>query len=97
MIGYWEEDCPVQTSDKDVKATVYLKKDKVLVALGNFGDIEKTVKLNFNWEKLGLQQDKVMIKAPVVKDFQNETIFQPGQSIPVKAKEGWLLIIEPKK
>lgn len=37
-----------------------------------------------------------MIKAPVVKDFQNETIFQPGQSIPVKAKEGWLLIIEPK-
>ena len=97
MIGYWEEDCPVKTSDKDVKATVYLKKDKVLVALGNFGNIEKTVKLNFNWEKLGLQQDKVMIKAPVVKDFQNETIFQPGQSIPVKAKEGWLLIIEPKK
>lgn len=97
MIGYWEEECPIQTSDKEVKATVYLQKDKVLVAVGNFGNTEKTVKLQYDWRKLGLESNNVLIKAPAITDFQNETTFQTTQPIHIQPKQGWLLVMEPQK
>lgn len=93
MLGYWDENCPVQTSSPKVKATAYVKADKVLVSIGNFGDNDTDVKLQFDWKALGLNPQKCSLTAPEVKDFQKETTFKLNELIPVKSKEGWLLIL----
>lgn len=93
MLGYWNEACPVKTSSDLVKATAYVKAGQVLIALGNFDTKDQQIRLTFDWKTLGMLPDKVKLVAPAVKDFQEETIFSPGDLISVKAKEGWLLIL----
>ena len=97
MIGYWDPDCPVTTSDPEVKATAYVKDGSTLVSVGNFSDRDKTVRLAIDWKALGLDPAKVMITVPEILNFQEETSFKPGDGIPVKSKEGWLLVLSERK
>ncbi|MEG1642902.1 MAG: DUF6067 family protein [Bacteroidales bacterium] len=93
MVGYWEEDCPVKTHSDLVKATAFVKEDKVLISIGNFDVKNQTVQLDIDWKALGMSPDRAKITAPAVTEFQEETHFKPGDLIQVKAKEGWLLIV----
>lgn len=93
MLGYWDENCPVSTNHPNVKATAYVKTDKVLISIGNFDEKDQQIRLTIDWKKLNLNPQKSQLKAPEVTDFQNETTFNINESIPVKAKEGWLLIL----
>ena len=46
MVGWWDEEVPVTTSDPMVKASVYVKPDNsMLIAIGNFGANATTVTL----------------------------------------------------
>jgi len=91
MIGYWDESCPVTTNHPDVKATVYIRPEKILIALGNFGAEDHSVRLRIDFKKLGFDPAKVTIEAPRVKDFQEKRLFGIDEPVPVKSKEGWLL------
>lgn len=95
MIGYWEEECPIHTSDEEVKATVYQYENRVLIAIGNFGEKKKAVKLQFNREKLGMDVGEFVLYAPEIDDFQESTTFKLDQPIFVEPKKGWLLLITP--
>ena len=94
MLGYWDPDCPVSVSDPEVKATAYVKDGKTLVSIGNFNERDKTVRLAIDFKALGIDPAKAKIHAPAITNFQEETTFKAGQPIPVKAKEGWMIIIE---
>ncbi|MCO5240830.1 MAG: DUF6067 family protein [Chitinophagaceae bacterium] len=94
MIGYWSGDRVIETTHPNVKATAYVKDDKVLISLGNFDTSNVTVKLMIDWGKLGLDASGYTLVAPEVANFQPAGRFSPGDEIPVKAKEGWLLILE---
>ena len=93
MLGYWDPDCPVSTSDPEVKATAYVKDGKTLVSIGNFSGKDKTIKMTVNWKAIGIDPAKAKITAPEIMNFQDETSFKAGQPIPVKSKEGWLIVI----
>jgi hypothetical protein len=94
MIGWWDGQCPIIPSDDEVKATAYVRSDRVLVAIGNFANEPKTVTLDFNWKRLRMQPDKVRMIFPPVEDFQQEGTYSPGDAITINAKEGRLIIIE---
>ncbi|MBX3242442.1 MAG: hypothetical protein KIT80_04830 [Chitinophagaceae bacterium] len=94
MIGYWSNDRIVETTHPNVKATAYVKDEKVLISLGNFDTNNVTVKLMIDWDKLGVDASGYNLVAPEVSGFQPAGRFSPGDEIPVKAKEGWLLILE---
>jgi len=94
MIGYWDESCPVTTNHPDVKATVYVRPEKVLISIGNFDTQDRTVHLIIDWKKLGLDPSKATIEAPLVDDFQKRQAFDMREPILVKSKEGWLLLLE---
>ena len=96
MIGYWDQECPVQTNHPNVKATVYVKGRKTLIAIGNFDDKDQRIKLLFDWKTLGLAPEKAILEAPEVKDFQQTETFNVDDLIPVKSKQGWLLILQEK-
>jgi len=93
MIGYWVDSCPVQTDQKDVVATVYVKKGKVLVSLASWAKAPVLCRLKIDWKALGLDPAKAKLRAPAVVDFQLEAEFAPGEPIPFEPGKGWLLII----
>ncbi|BEG99683.1 hypothetical protein BSYN_19480 [Bacteroides sedimenti] len=94
MIGYWDKESPVKTSHANVKATVYVKGKQTLIAIGNFNDKDQNIKLSFDWKTLGLTPGNTILDAPEIKDFQQAVPFGVNDTIPVKSKQGWLLILQ---
>ncbi|RLE01427.1 MAG: hypothetical protein DRI99_07355, partial [Candidatus Aminicenantes bacterium] len=97
MYGYWSPNCPVRTNEPDILTTVYLKPGEALVALASWAEETKQVKLNVDWEKLGLSPEQAVIEAPAVADFQPAAQFKPTERIPVEPAKGWLLIIKARR
>ncbi len=94
MIGWWDEDCAVETSDPEVKATAFVHKGRVLVAVGNFSGEEKRVTLTFDWKRLGLKVGKVKARIPAVENFQEENKYDFTSPLVIPAKQGNLIWIE---
>ena len=93
MVGYWDTGCPVSTSDPEVKATAYIKDDSVLISVGNFAASDKNVRLNIDWKALGFDPAKVRASLPRIENFQEETSLSISAPIPVKSKEGVLVLL----
>lgn len=70
-IGYWDESNPVKTGNKDVLASVYLKKDKVMIAMGNWTNTDQTVNLEINWKKLGFDPKSAIIEIQNIDNLQS--------------------------
>lgn len=51
------------------------------------------VRLNINWQALGLNPRRATLTAPSIANFQPAAKFSPGQPIPVTPNKGWLLIV----
>lgn len=94
MIGYWVSDNPVKTNNEDVLATVYKKSGKAMVSIASWAPQDTNIKLQIDWDKLGIDPKKATLSAPEIKNFQPAHTFSPNDEIPVKKNEGWLLIIE---
>ena len=93
MLGYWDPDCPVRSSDPEVKATVYQKYGLAIVSVGNFSSKDKTVRLEIDWKALGIDPAKATVTAPAIHNFQDETTFRPDAPLTVGGKRGWTLVI----
>src|SRR5262249_35351084 len=70
MIGYWSDNCPVHTDNDRVPATVYKKEKTALVSLASWADGPVNIHLNIDWNKLGIDPAKAVIRAPEIKNFQ---------------------------
>ncbi|HUT26252.1 MAG TPA: glycoside hydrolase domain-containing protein, partial [Sumerlaeia bacterium] len=83
MVGYWDKKPVVATSDGNVLATAYVKPRTVLVALASWAEEPTAVTLRVNWDALQMDRKKARIRAPYVKNFQEERSFAVGEAIPV--------------
>jgi hypothetical protein len=114
MIGYWSPSCPVKTDNPAVLATVYKKQGgavakngAALVAIASWAGQDTTVRLQIDWNALGIDSAHAVIEAPEIRDFQpRQTNFTAllgklDAYAPVKVEyevsvpkgKGWLLII----
>jgi hypothetical protein len=96
MKGYWEKDCPIRASHPDINATLYQKKSSSLISVASWNDYPVRFLFNIDWETLGIDSAKAVLVAPEIKDFQNYTIFNPGDSIPIEPQKGWLFYVREK-
>jgi hypothetical protein len=94
MIGYWSAHCPVKTNSDKVLVTVYKKKGLAVLSMASWADTTASVKLQIDWNLLGMDQNKVSITAPAIKDFQSQHDFAKDQMITVEKNKGWLLLIK---
>ena len=94
MIGWWNKDCPIRTGQKDILATVYQKENRCLVAIASWAEEMKQVRLETDWEKIGIDSSKVRITAPEIEDFQKFSMFTAGEAISVQPGKGYLLLFE---
>lgn len=93
MEGPWELHPVVETDHPAVRATAYIKNDRVLISIGNFSDDLHEVKLQINWEKVGIDPDAAILTAPAIKDFQDVRQFKISDRIPVLPRKGYLLYL----
>jgi hypothetical protein len=84
----------VKTDNPDILATVYQKPGKAMVSIASWAKTDTTIHLKMDWKALGIDPARATITAPAIKDFQPAREFKPGEAIPVKKEEGWLLIIK---
>jgi hypothetical protein len=91
MIGWWETNCPVRTGRDNILATAYVKPGKTLIALASWAPEKVDVRLQLDWQALGLDASKVRLLAPEVKDFQPAKEWRVGEPISIEPKRGWLI------
>jgi len=94
MIGFWEDSPLVTTNDDEVKVTTFLRKDSILLAIGNFSDLPKAVSLNIDFEKLGIDVKTSELTAPEIKDFQTAYKWKPNEKITIRPRKGWLVYLK---
>uniref|UniRef100_UPI003217A951 glycoside hydrolase domain-containing protein n=1 Tax=uncultured Draconibacterium sp. TaxID=1573823 RepID=UPI003217A951 len=98
MIGYWDSNNPVKTGSKDTYATAYVKKGKqTLIAIATWAQNDDEVKLDINWETIGLKQSKAEFYAPAIEGYQDENKWAPNEKITVPKGKGFLIIVREKK
>lgn len=96
MIGYWDDQPIVTTSNKDVLATAYLRDKKILISTASWAKENSDVKLTIDFKRAGLNPDKVKITAPFIDKFQPVKIFGINEEITIEPTKGWLLIVEER-
>jgi len=94
MIGYWSSHCPVKTGNDKVLVTVYKKKGFALLSMASWADTTTQVKLQIDWKALGMDESRISITAPAIKDFQPAQNFTKDEMITVENNKGWLLVIK---
>ncbi len=94
MIGYWCDDCPVQTGRKDILATVYRGKKKTLISIASWAKGKQEIRLNIDWKALGIDPANAVLRAPESVGFQPGATWKPTDPIVVEENRGWLIILE---
>ena len=96
MIGWWEKEVPVTTGRSDVLATVYRKDGKSLIAIASWSKQTAHIKLQIDWNKLGINQGRARVTAPELEGLQTASSLLPNQDISISSGKGYLLLIEQK-
>lgn len=98
MIGYWEDNAPITTTNDKILATTYVNKNgEVLVSVASWAPQEAEFALNVDWKALGLDPTKVQIWQPAVSEFQDEATYAADAKIKVEPKKGYMLILRETK
>ena len=93
MFGYWAPTVQVKTGRDDVKATVYRRNGRSLVAVASWAPETVNVTLDVDWKALGLNGAQAKINAPEVKGLQTARTIAVGESISIAPGKGILLIV----
>ena len=96
MIGYWDKNCPVTSSNDSVKITVYKGKIQTIIAVANFGQTEKSAFLKVNYQQLGLDKTRASFSIPFILRYQNKKQFASLDNLVIPAKKGYLIVVENK-
>jgi hypothetical protein len=91
-IGYWDEAIPLKTGNSEILASVYLKKNKIMIALGSWAKTDQTISLDIDWKKIGMNPENVKIEIPNIDGLQKEGSADLKDVI-VSASQGLIIII----
>jgi len=90
--GYWDSKNPVKTNNKDILASVYISKDKIMIALASWAKTDQTITLNIDWKTTGINPATAKIEIPTIEGLQT-TSFADVKNLIVPASKGIIVII----
>lgn len=96
MFGYWLDNSPVKISEKELRSTIYLHSNRILIAIGSWSDEDKNIKLDIDWKMLGFDKKKTSLFSPQISGLQKKKKFNPELSIKIEKNRGLILILEDK-
>lgn len=94
MMGYWVSYNPVKTGRSDILATSFVKDGKVMIAIASWAKKDSEVKLQIDWEKLGIDPDKAKLTAPAIKGFQEGFTLSAKDKIKIPKDKGYIFILK---
>ncbi len=92
-IGYWDAANPLRTGHKDILASVYRKEGKVMIAVGNWTDIDQSVSLSIDRKKLGLDPERTITEIPAIDNLQEAGEADVSQ-LRIPASKGLIIIVK---
>jgi hypothetical protein len=93
MVGYWAKSAPVRTGSDSVLATVYIRPERILIALASWSSSAERISLEIDWKALGLDPTGSRLSMPDVGDLQAGS--SSGVHAPVTIEPGkgaWLIL-----
>ena len=94
IMGYWDNENPVKTTNKEVLSTIYNKDDKTLIVLGNWTSHEQNTTIHIDWEKLGYNPSKIRIEIPEIEHLQEKSsIDNLNDILNIPASKGLIIIV----
>lgn len=96
MLGYWVNRSPIKTNQKNIKSTIYINKDKVLIAIGSWSDKDEKIQLKIDWKKLGINKKDAQLSCPEINGLQRFDTFKVEQPIHIEKNRGLILILKKK-
>lgn len=93
MFGFWNKEVPIRTDNCNLYATVYQSDKEVIIALANWGSESHLCKLYIDWDKLGLDPNKVKAVMPYIEEFQQAKKINLDEPLRVNANEGNLIVL----
>ena len=93
MLGWWAPSVPVKTGRDDVKATVFRRNGRAMVAVASWATAPVTVTLDVNWKALGIDATRAAFEVPAVKGLQEARTLKPGDGMTLAPGKGIILII----
>lgn len=96
MIGYWDKNCPITSSNDSVKVTLYKGKMQTIIAVANFGQTAQSTSLKVNYYQLGLDRSKVEFRVPFILRYQDKKQLASLENLDIPAKKGYLIVIQDK-
>lgn len=94
MMGYWEENCPVQTGDPDILATVFRRSDRAMIVLASWAEESRDIQLVYDWSTLGFGEELVdTLVAPPLTGLQSARSLTSDETISVEPAGGGILIL----
>jgi len=97
MIGYWVKNAPIKTSNRGIRSTIYLHKDRIMIAIGSWSPENEDVTLKIDWKKIKFSKDKAVLISPKIIGLQEFKEFTVGKPITVKGNKGIILILKNGK
>jgi hypothetical protein len=91
FIGYWDAENPVKTNNENILASVYLKENSMMVAIGNWSDEVQKISLSVDWKKLGMNPSSAIVEVPEIVDLQDAAIADLN-NLTIPASKGLILI-----
>ncbi|MEA1949998.1 MAG: DUF6067 family protein, partial [Planctomycetota bacterium] len=94
-LGYWDPNCPVKTSARDVFASVYTNDGKALICIGSWAADTTPLTLSVDWHALGMDPAKVRITVPDIGSVQKpQKTFDIARPISIEPGKGIVIGIE---
>jgi len=93
MKGFWESDCPVKTSNKNIEATVYAGDNESIIAIANWTALEQITSVSIAWSRLGMEEASTDVFIPEISGFQSGQKLPGLNKIKVPAKEGLIIVL----
>ena len=90
--GYWDEQCPVKTDNKDLPATVFVNGDQALVVIANWTDLPQTAKILIDEKALGFKPTKFTL--PEVRNLQWEGKLSNLNNCEILGRSGMIVWLE---
>jgi hypothetical protein len=79
-----------------VKASVFMGRDEIIVAVANWTDLDAHTSLTLNWAKLGMDPAGCDISIPELQNFQTEQTAVTLDKLTLPGKKGYLIVIKKK-
>ncbi|MBF9017283.1 MULTISPECIES: glycoside hydrolase domain-containing protein [unclassified Oceanispirochaeta] len=93
MIGYWDSECPVVFDNDKIKATVYRKKESVLISVASWAYLPRRCRVTLDWKSLEIEKKDAEFYFPEIKDFQKSRTMNPDEAIMFYPRKGYLIIV----